>query len=145
MLPHLGAVLVQGGSRGADSGGGSGEVVGSAGQADGAGGRMRDLSEPGTIDELRGGGQVAHSVDGGDGDAQFLAGAVDLLHGAGDNIIPSAETEWMASELPRGSLKAVLISPVLSHLDMDAANPTMLDQLQLVHFFAKVLHAAEVQ
>ena len=70
---------------------------------------------------------------------------VYLLHGAGDNIIPSAETEWMASELPKRSLKAVLISPVLSHLDLDGAKPTMADQLRLVHFFALVLHAAEVQ
>jgi len=70
---------------------------------------------------------------------------VYLLHGAGDNIIPSAETEWMASELPKRSLKAVLISPVLSHLDLDGAAPTMGDQLRLVHFFAEVLHAAEVE
>ena len=70
---------------------------------------------------------------------------VYLLHGAGDNIIPSAETEWMASELPKRSLKAVLISPVLSHLNLDGAGPTMADQLKLVHFFAEVLHAAEVQ
>ena len=70
---------------------------------------------------------------------------VYLLHGAGDNIIPSAETEWMAAELPKRSLKAVLISPVLSHLDLDGAGPTMADQLRLVHFFAEVLHAAEVQ
>jgi pimeloyl-ACP methyl ester carboxylesterase len=70
---------------------------------------------------------------------------VFLLHGAGDNIIPSAETEWMAAELPKRSLKAVLISPVLSHLDLDGAKPTTADQLRLVHFFAEVLHAAEVQ
>ena len=70
---------------------------------------------------------------------------VYLLHGAGDNIIPSAETEWMASELPKRSLKAVLISPVLSHLDLDGAGPTVADQLRLVHFFAEVLHAAEVK
>ncbi len=70
---------------------------------------------------------------------------VYLLHGAGDNIIPSAETEWMASELPKRSLQAVLISPVLSHLDLDGAEPKMTDQLRLVHFFAEVLHAAEVQ
>ncbi len=44
---------------------------------------------------------------------------VYLLHGAGDNIIPSAETEWMAAELPKRSLRAELISPVLSHLDLD--------------------------
>jgi len=70
---------------------------------------------------------------------------VYLLHGAGDNIIPSAETEWMASELPKRSLKAVLISPVLSHLNLDGAGPTMADQLRLVHFFALVLHATEVK
>lgn len=68
---------------------------------------------------------------------------VYLLHGAGDNIIPSAETEWMASELPKRSLRAELISPVLSHLNLDGAGPTMADQLRLVHFFAMVLDAAE--
>jgi pimeloyl-ACP methyl ester carboxylesterase len=70
---------------------------------------------------------------------------VYLLHGAGDNVIPSAETEWMESELPRKTLKAALISPVLSHLNLDGAGPTTMDQLRLVHFFAEVLHAAEVQ
>jgi len=79
------------------------------------------------------------------GRLEMLKTPVYLLHGAGDNIIPSAETEWMASELPKRSLKAVLISPVLSHLDLDGAKPTMADQLRLVHFFAEVLHAAEVQ
>jgi dienelactone hydrolase len=69
---------------------------------------------------------------------------VYLLHGAGDNIIPAAETEWMASELPRSSLQAALISPVLSHLDLDGSGPTVMDQLRLVHFFAEVLHAAEL-
>jgi dienelactone hydrolase len=70
---------------------------------------------------------------------------VYLLHGAGDNVIPSAETEWMESELPRKTLKAALISPVLSHLNLDGAGPTRMDQLRLVHFFAEVLHASEVQ
>lgn len=79
------------------------------------------------------------------GSLATLKTPVYLLHGAGDNIIPSAETEWMASELPKRSLKAVLISPVLSHLDLDGAGPTMSDQLRLVHFFAQVLDAAEVR
>lgn len=70
---------------------------------------------------------------------------VYLLHGAGDNVIPSAETEWIASELPKSSLKAVLISPVLSHLNLDGAEPSTMDQWRLVHFFARVLRAAEVQ
>jgi dienelactone hydrolase len=68
---------------------------------------------------------------------------VYLLHGEADNIIPAAESQWMAAELPRKSLKAVLISPVISHLDMDGLGPTALDQLRLMHFFALLLHAAE--
>ena len=68
---------------------------------------------------------------------------VYLLHGEGDNIIPSAETLWMASELPSESLQAMLVSPVISHLDIDAAKPTLLDQWRLIHFFALVMHASE--
>ncbi len=68
---------------------------------------------------------------------------VYLLHGEADNIIPAAETQWMAAELPKKTLKAELISPVISHLDMDGLGPTAVDQLRLVHFFALVLQAAE--
>ena len=68
---------------------------------------------------------------------------VYLLHGQADNIIPSAETLWMASELPSVSLQAMLVSPVLSHLDFESAKPTLLDQWRLIHFFALVMHAAQ--
>jgi dienelactone hydrolase len=68
---------------------------------------------------------------------------VYLLHGEADNIIPAAESQWMAAELPHRSLKAELISPVISHLDLDGLGPTAWDQLRLVHFFALILHAAE--
>jgi dienelactone hydrolase len=68
---------------------------------------------------------------------------VFLLHGEADNIIPAAETLWLSRELPRHSLQAELISPVISHLDMDGLGPTALDQIRLVHFFALILHAAE--
>ena len=67
---------------------------------------------------------------------------VYLLHGQADNIIPAAETLWMASELQSSVLQAVLVSPVLSHLDLDGAQPGELDQLRLLHFFALVMHAA---
>ncbi len=67
---------------------------------------------------------------------------VYLLHGEADNIIPSAETLWMASELPSEALQAMLISPVISHLDMNT-QPTLTDRWHLIHFFALVLHAAE--
>lgn len=70
---------------------------------------------------------------------------VYLLHGEGDNIIPAAETLWMESELPTTTLKAALISPVLSHLDLDGAGPGVTDNLRLLHFFAEVLAAAEAK
>jgi pimeloyl-ACP methyl ester carboxylesterase len=68
---------------------------------------------------------------------------VYLLHGEADNIIPAAETLWMASELPGTSLQGALVSPVLSHLDLDGAKPGVLDQWRLVHFFGLVMQAAE--
>lgn len=67
---------------------------------------------------------------------------VFLLHGEADNIIPAAETLWMASELRATTLQAALVSPVLSHLDMQKA-PSLWETWKLVHFMALVLHAAE--
>ena len=67
---------------------------------------------------------------------------VFLLHGEADNIIPAAETLWMASELRTTTLQAALVSPVLSHIDMQKA-PNAWDEWQLVHFMAKVLRAIE--
>jgi len=78
-----------------------------------------------------------------DGVLRTMTTPVYLLHGQADNIIPAAETLWMASELPRTTLKEVLVSPVLSHLDLDGAKPTAWDEWRLVHFFALVMHAAE--
>ena len=66
---------------------------------------------------------------------------VFLLHGEADNIIPAAETLWMANELRAETLQAALVSPMLSHLDM-AKEPTLADQWRLVHFMAQVLLAA---
>jgi hypothetical protein len=37
----------------------------------------------------------------------------------------------------------VLVSPVISHLDLDGARPGVWDQWKLVHFFALVMHAVE--
>jgi hypothetical protein len=68
---------------------------------------------------------------------------VYLLHGEGDNIIPSAETLWLASELQPDDLKAMLVSPVLSHLDLNGPQPGAMDQGRLIHFFALMIHAAE--
>jgi pimeloyl-ACP methyl ester carboxylesterase len=71
-----------------------------------------------------------------------LTTPVYLLHGAGDNIIPASETLWMAAELPGTTLQSVLISPVLSHLDLNGAQPSPMDRWRLVHFFALILRAA---
>ena len=68
---------------------------------------------------------------------------VYLLHGEADNIIPSAETLWMANELPDTTLRAALITPVLSHLNLDGAKPRLWDELKLIHFFAMVMQAAK--
>ncbi len=70
---------------------------------------------------------------------------VYLLHGAGDNIIPASETLWMAAELPGTTLQSVLISPVLSHLNLDGAQPGAMDRWRLVHFFALILRAAHTR
>jgi len=76
------------------------------------------------------------------GRLQTLSTPVYLLHGEGDNVIPAAETLWMASELPADDLKAMLVSPVLSHVNLDAKSSSM-DEWRLVHFFALLLRAAE--
>jgi len=67
---------------------------------------------------------------------------VYLLHGQADNIIPSAETLWMASQLPSETLQAVLVSPVLSHIDMEA-QPGLWDEWRLIHLFALIMHATQ--
>jgi pimeloyl-ACP methyl ester carboxylesterase len=77
------------------------------------------------------------------GRLETMSTPVYLLHGEADNIIPSAETLWMASELPREDLKAVLVSPVLSHLDINGPPPGAMDEWRLVHFFGVILGAAE--
>jgi pimeloyl-ACP methyl ester carboxylesterase len=73
-----------------------------------------------------------------------LTTPVYLLHGEADNIIPSAETLWMASQLQAETLQAMLVSPVISHIDMDGKGVGWMDEWRLIHFFALVMHAVEV-
>ena len=80
-----------------------------------------------------------------DGRLAQLATPVFLLHGEGDNIIPSAETQWLEKDVPPSEMEASLISPVISHLDLDGKGPGFTDQWRLVRFFAQVLHAAEAR
>ncbi len=63
---------------------------------------------------------------------------VFLLHGAGDNVIPPTETEWLARELPAASVRAALVSDAIQHVEIHG-EPTAGDQWALVHFMASVL------
>lgn len=66
---------------------------------------------------------------------------VYLLHGEGDDVIPSAETRWLEREVPRGLLRKVLVSPAVAHVDMN--QPTRADQWRLVRFLAAVISASQ--
>ena len=78
-----------------------------------------------------------------EGRLRAMGTPVYLLHGEGDNIIPSAETLWMANELQPDDLKAMLVSPVLSHLDLNGPKPGPMDQWRLINFFAQMIRTAE--
>ena len=71
-----------------------------------------------------------------------LRASVYLLHGAGDNIIPWTESEWLKGNLPPQRLRKILISPALIHLDMNGA-PSFWDKVKLVHFMSDLLRDAE--
>ncbi len=71
-----------------------------------------------------------------------LAVPVFLLHGSGDTVIPAAETEWLAKDVPLADLKAELISPALIHVSMEET-VTRREKWDLVAFLAQVLHAAD--
>lgn len=65
-----------------------------------------------------------------------------LLHGAGDDVIPAAETEWLAQEIPVQYRDTVLISPAISHVEM-GAKPDLWDQYRVVDFIARMIDRAE--
>jgi dienelactone hydrolase len=71
-----------------------------------------------------------------------LKAEVMLLHGAGDDVIPPSETEWLAQEVPPKLRKAVLISPAISHVEI-GSKPDYLDQLRVVNFIAEMIAEAE--
>jgi hypothetical protein len=67
---------------------------------------------------------------------------VFLLHGAGDNVIPSAETEWLAHEVPPSLLREALVSRAIVHVELGPETPAS-ETWDLVHFMAGVLEAAD--
>jgi pimeloyl-ACP methyl ester carboxylesterase len=66
---------------------------------------------------------------------------VFLLHGSTDNVIPPAESLWLAREVPPEALRDLLITPVFSHVDLKGT-ASRWEELRLVHFMAEVLRAA---
>ncbi|HZE24755.1 MAG TPA: hypothetical protein VE054_12210 [Blattabacteriaceae bacterium] len=67
---------------------------------------------------------------------------VFLLHGAGDTVIPSSETLWLAKDVPPAELRGSLVSSALVHVDM-GSKVTWQQQWQLMDFMAQVLDATE--
>lgn len=71
-----------------------------------------------------------------------LRARVYLLHGEGDNVIPAAETRWLAADAPPGSVQNALVSPALQHVELHG-EPKAKDEYDLVHFMAQVLDDVE--
>jgi dienelactone hydrolase len=67
---------------------------------------------------------------------------VFLLHGAGDTVIPSTETEWLARDTPRPMLREALVSRAIEHVELEG-DTKLGDELALVHFMSDVLDAAD--
>jgi pimeloyl-ACP methyl ester carboxylesterase len=70
-----------------------------------------------------------------------LRAPVFLLHGAGDRVIPSTETLWLARDVPPGLVRDVLVSPAVVHVEVEG-DPSFREKFALVHFMAEVLDAA---
>jgi dienelactone hydrolase len=70
-----------------------------------------------------------------------LRAHVYLLHGEGDTVIPATETLWLAQDVPATSLRAVLVSPAIEHVELK--DPSLGDQWSLVHFMGDVIGEAE--
>ena len=66
---------------------------------------------------------------------------VYVLHGSADNIIPPAETLWLAKDIPRAEVRDVLITGAFSHVDPEK-NASLKEELRLVKFVSGVLRAA---
>lgn len=109
--------------------------------------QMMDSRSPVTLQELAA-AEAKHAADmkalSPHGKLANLSVPVYLVHGAGDNVIPAAESLWLAQQLPKAMLREMLISPVVSHVGTDGENnPGIMDEWKLVHFLAQVMEAAE--
>jgi pimeloyl-ACP methyl ester carboxylesterase len=60
-----------------------------------------------------------------------------LLHGSEDNVVPPTETLWLERDLPKGVLKAALISPAIGHVEVGGAG--LMDKVRLIHWMKQML------
>ena len=63
---------------------------------------------------------------------------VYLLHGAGDNVIPTQESERLAAWLAPHTRVRVLVTPLITHVDAGVPR-SVSDAWALVRFWAAVL------
>jgi acetyl esterase/lipase len=75
------------------------------------------------------------------GNMAGLRANVYLLHGAGDAVIPAAETLWLAADVPQGHLRSALVSPAIEHVELKS--PSTYDRWELVHFMGNILAEAD--
>lgn len=67
---------------------------------------------------------------------------VFILHGSADNVIPPSESLWLAQDIPKQELRALLITNVFSHVDANKG-ASWYDDIRLVRFLGAVLRAAD--
>jgi len=73
-----------------------------------------------------------------------LRAPVLLIHGSGDDVIPAAETDWLAAEIPSQLLRSKLVTPLLSHVNLDPKSQQA-EQWRVVRFMEMMLEQAELQ
>jgi dienelactone hydrolase len=76
------------------------------------------------------------------GNLAGLRAPVLLLHGFGDTVIPASEILWLEREVPAPLMRAALITPLLSHVDV-AKTSTVADKFAMVRFIAAMLDEAD--
>lgn len=71
-----------------------------------------------------------------------IQGAVFVLHGADDPVIPPTEALWLGRSLRPSQLRSLLVSPALQHAGLQGGG-MWLERLRLLEFLAGVLEEAE--
>ncbi len=75
------------------------------------------------------------------GHLRFLHVPVLLLHGTDDTVVPPTELLWLKREIPPGYLVDALVSPAISHVEVDK-KVTLRDRLALVHWMTCLIREA---